>query len=121
MRVAWGGGCLTAGDLDLPAHHGLLVVNAGNGTVPVEHASFAIMLKWPPIMGILGALRVLSGTSRNDLAELTINGVRAAWFPMLGAGRYVARAVAACSGSCRSTPTTGHGWLLSGYRSGRRV
>jgi hypothetical protein len=52
VRVAWGGGCLTAGDLDLPAHHGLLVVNAGNGTVPVEHASFAIMLKWPPIMGI---------------------------------------------------------------------
>lgn len=74
-----------------------------------------------PIIGIIGALRVLPGTSRNDLAELTINGVRAAWFPMLGAGRYVARAVAACSGSCRSTPTTGHGWLLSGYRSGRRV
>jgi len=52
-------------------------------------------------MGIIGALRVLPGTSRNDLAELTINGVRAAWFPMLGAGRYVARAVAACSGSLR--------------------
>jgi len=43
----------------------------------------------PPIIVFIGALRVLPGTSRNDLAELTINGVRAAWFPMLGAGSVV--------------------------------
>jgi len=38
-----------------------------------------------PIVGIIGALRIVPPNRSNDLAELTINGGRSAWCPVLGA------------------------------------
>jgi len=88
-----------------PKYIGLLEV----ATADSELAGSTYTRDLPPIMGIIGALRVLPGTSRNDRGELTIHGGRTAWFAcstlavmLPGRSRHAAE-------GRRSAPPTGHG------------
>ncbi len=62
----------------------------------------------PLIMGIIGALRIIPGTDRNNLATLTIHGRRAVWFSCSALAVMLPGRSRHSADLRRSAPTTGH-------------